>query len=211
MAVKGHRLFLYDHTIPSCPTENPSFNFHRVGICGDNNPGPDLLTLEQHIANIANPSERLFLKIDVEGAEWDVFSTISRDTLARFDQIVIELHWFSHLNDPLFAGKLIKSLEKINEQFTLYHVHGNNCAPITKVNGFVVADVIEVSYVRTSLVTRSASKTVYPSPLNKGNTPHFYDHALLFYPFLPSSAELEQIRDMVDRVGADYQPTPRPA
>lgn len=209
MAARGHRLFLYDHTIPGCPTDNSAFNFARVGICGGNAPGPDLMTLEQHMANIPDLSQRLMLKIDVEGAEWDVFSSIDAKTLARYDQIVAEFHWFRNLSDPNYANLITKSLEIINSQFTLYHVHANNCAPILKVDGFFVADVIEVSYVRTSLIDRTPSKTVYPSELNKANRPDFYDHALLFYPFLPNSADQEQIDAMVRRVSADYQPTPR--
>jgi len=209
MAARGHRLFLYDHSIPNAPTVNKAFHFHRKGICGENSPGSDLLTLEQHMANISDLSPRLMLKIDVEGAEWDVFSTVGPDILSRFDQIVAEFHWFRNLNDENYARDLKRSLEVLNKDFTLYHVHANNCAPVLTVHGFCVADVIEVSYVRTSLVERRASATVYPSALNKANRPDFYDHPLLFYPFLPASADIAQIAAMVERVRGDYQPTPR--
>ena len=46
MAARGHRLFLYDHSIPNAPTVNEAFHFHRKGICGENPPGSDLLTLQ---------------------------------------------------------------------------------------------------------------------------------------------------------------------
>lgn len=203
MAGRGHRLFMYDHTIDGVPGAHPAFTFMRQGICASGQAGGDLLPLEDHLANIADASDRLMLKIDVEGHEWSVFANISQELLGRFDQIMIEFHWLHLLKDPGFATQAARALGNINEQFTLYHIHANNCCELHIVEGFPVADVIEVSYVRTSTVTRRPSTTVYPTSLNKANHPLYHDHALLFFPFLPLGIPAGNIEEVVSRIVAE--------
>ena len=98
-----------------------------------------------------------------------------------------------------------ESLKRITQQFTLFHVHANNCASICVVHGLPVASVLEISFVRTSLVKRRPSRTVYPSVLNKANHPHFIDHALLFYPFLPTAVEPERVDEVLTRMDLQYR------
>lgn len=138
--------------------------------------------------------------MDIEGAEWDVLSSINPFMLGAFDQIVLEIHNLAYLGDREFADKVLRSLRTLTGQFTLFHVHANNCAGLHIVGGFAVADVLELSFVRTSLVERSPSKTVYPC-INKANHPLYHDHALLFYPFLPDSCE--KVSDVVRLIAAE--------
>jgi len=90
MASLGHRAFMFDHTISAAPDNHELFLFHKLGICASGQPEENLRTLEEHIYSIADLSERLILKIDVEGYEWAVFAQLDPKTLARFDQILVE-------------------------------------------------------------------------------------------------------------------------
>jgi len=54
--------------------------------------------------------------------------------------------------------------------------------------------------VRTSLVRRRPSGTVFPTSLNKSNHAPSHDHALLFYPFLPMAVSDEPVHDVVRRL-----------
>jgi hypothetical protein len=200
MARQGRNIFMYDHTIAESPAQHSRFNFHRRGICAEGQSSPDLATLETHLGQIKPSSDRLILKLDVEGHEWGVFATICDETLERFDQILVELHWLDNLRIDTFRNTVKQALTNINSQFTLFHVHANNCRELSVVEGFMVADVIEVSYVRTSLVRRKPSTIVYPSSLNKANYPGRHDYPLLFFPFLPSCVGPEQIDDVVHRL-----------
>ena len=76
-------------------------------------------------------------------------------------------------------------LEKLNERFTLFHVHANNIAPLAAVGGFVVAPVLELSYVRSNLVERRPSLTWYPTAPDFANDPGIPDTRLWFFPFVP--------------------------
>ena len=67
----------------------------------------------------------MILKMDVEGAEWEILSCINENILARFDQIVLEYH------ELLAADKekeklIFSALSKINSKHKLIHLHGNN-------------------------------------------------------------------------------------
>jgi hypothetical protein len=185
---QGHRCFMYDHTIAQLPEHHDSFNWFKIGVSGSYDETDELLSISSHLNRIDH-SDRMILKIDVEGAEWDVFSTIDRDDLVRFEQIVGEFHWFMELDNPSFREKVYRSLRNITNEFTLFHVHANNCRPLGFAGGFAVADVLELSFVRNDLVRRSPSSQVWPSPLDKANNEIVTDHALLFYPFLPNASQ----------------------
>ena len=203
MARQNRRIFLFDHTIPELPSAHTNFNFQKKGICPSGVSNHELATLEEHINAVGGVREGSILKMDVEGHEWGVFSTSSDATLRNFDQIVVELHWLDNLRDPTFRETVQLALANLNSQFSLFHVHANNCRELSIVEGFMVADVIEVSYIRTNLVRRFPSRTVYPTSLNKGNYPGRHDYPLLFFPFLPMSVDAAQVNDVVTRLNLE--------
>ena len=65
--------------------------------------------------------------------------------------------------------------------------------------------MIEISYIRTELVDRQPSRTLYPTQINRGNHPNFFDLTLLFYPFLPTTVEAGEIDKMLTRITADVE------
>jgi hypothetical protein len=195
---------MFDHTIDALPDHHVNFHFYKIGIRG-NVPNDDMLTLEQHLHRNCDATS-LLLKIDVEGSEWDVFSSASYDVLSRFDQIVGEFHWLHQLSNAEFRLKFIESMKRLTEQFTIFHVHSNNCRPLAIVDGFTVADVLELSFVRTNLITRRESRSLYPSPLDQANNAIVHDHALLFYPFIPSCASNDDVRHLIEKIGAERLP-----
>jgi hypothetical protein len=204
MARQGRRVFLHDHTISKEPEEHELFDFRKKGICATGQSTVDLMPLDDHLATIPS-RKRLILKMDVEGAEWCVLATASQAILNQFDQILIEFHWLDNLRHPEFCATITRALKNINAQFTLFHVHANNCRELSIVDGFAVADVIEVSYVRASLVNRRPSTTIYPSGLNKANHPDHHDFPLLFFPFLPMSVSVDDVAGVVRRIDAEQR------
>jgi Methyltransferase FkbM domain len=59
-----------------------------------------------HLAN-----DNIFLKMDIEGAEYEVIPSMTRDTLAHFDQIALELHWLTRLNEDELYHRLMSMFE----------------------------------------------------------------------------------------------------
>ena len=197
MACEGRRVFLHDHTVEATPQQHENFRFSRKGICGEGMTSVELASLSEHIAVVGDFSKDAILKMDVEGFEWQVFATAERRTLANFNQIVIEVHWLEQL---IKEPHVEQSLKNLNEDFALFHVHSNNCTNIYIVDGFAVPSVLELSYVRKSLVSLSPSQTIYPTPLDKGNRSDVPDHPLFFYPFLPSVVSAEAIASVARRI-----------
>jgi Flp pilus assembly protein TadD len=190
MAERGHSVFLFDHTIDSLPATHPRFTWFREGITGGQRPEKGLFTLAEHMDKLPSGSQPIF-KIDVEGAEWAVLDEVSTDLLTRFEQIALEAHFLYRFEEPLFNARVQRGLRKLASHFTLCHVHANNFSPIRIVGGFPLPEALELTYIRSDLVRRTPSTTLYPTSIDRPNFPQFPDHLLWFFPFLPGSEAVQ--------------------
>ena len=189
LADAGFKVWQFDHTIPNAPVEHRNITFTREGVAEADKAEEDLFTIETHAERLGIDLDGAILKMDVEGAEWEVFETISEDTLGRFDQIFLELHGLGRLPKPRFARIFTTVMEKLNAQFTLFHVHANNARPLVPIENFFVPGLLEVSFVRTNLVARRSSETWYPTNLDFPNVAKRDDLNLWLYPFAPVSSK----------------------
>jgi hypothetical protein len=114
---------------------------------------------------------RSMMKVDVEGAEWDILPMWSIGELVKLDQLIIEFH-FIHAEppsglSPYFSNFYQTQMDKINRQlftkyrmiigrlnraFRLFHVHVNNSLPPVVVGGLRVPPLVECSFVNRDLV-----------------------------------------------------------
>jgi hypothetical protein len=153
LAQKGKRVFMYDHTIDGLPYEHPNLFFRKSGIGPSDTEDANLFTLTYHIeAEGLSERDDLILKLDVEGAEYDSILATPFEVLRMFRQVIIELHDLLRLGEPEFRQQFIQFMQKMTDCFTIVHVHGNNCRPISIVDGHVVADVIELSLFALTLL-----------------------------------------------------------
>ena len=82
----------------------------------------------------------IFLKLDIEGWEYNLFESFTDADLLKIKQLVIEFH------DP----RNIKILQRLQKTHYLVHFHGNNCCGSTTVDGIVIPNVFECTYIRKS-------------------------------------------------------------
>jgi hypothetical protein len=184
----GIPVYQFDHTVDAPPNPHGNFHFQRRGITAVADGANEFATLSQFLeANGHSCRRDLLLKLDVEGAEVDVLRTADSATLFCFRQVVVELHWLARVEDDGYRASILGALEKLNSSFTLFHVHANNHADLHIVDGFVIADVLELTYVRSDLAKPMPSRTVYPTQIDFPNHVGKPDHLLWFYPFLPST------------------------
>lgn len=141
------KTYIYDHTVdyPSVIKENVFFKKEGIGAILQG----QLNTLKNHLAENNDSGARFLLKLDIEGAEWDVLDSLEKEVLYNVPVLIIELHWLSTLADLLLYTRVLK---KINEQFVPFHIHPNNCARFLSINGKVFADVLEVTYIHKKYV-----------------------------------------------------------
>jgi len=145
----GKEIYMYDHTIDKLPTQNPKFNFFKIGLTGSLNT-PNLKTIEQLILiNNHQYENNLIMKMDIEDCEWDVFNAVSSETLNQFSQIVLEFHNLSPFLDNSKYNLVIDVLNKINLTHQSVHIHANSdtAVPHMMLN-LVLPELLEVTFVR---------------------------------------------------------------
>ena len=174
MAKRGYDVYMYDHTIETLPYERPEFHFHKCGIASKEIVSPTMKTLENLLHNNCHMNvNNMILKMDVEGAEWEVLASVNENILARFDQIVLEYHGLLEVDEK--KDKVISlALSKINSTHKLIHLHGNNYGTSVCLADRVFPNVLEATYVRKGLpsIIWSNEEVELPLDIDEPNDPY---------------------------------------
>lgn len=139
------QVVMFDHTIPPPQHLTSNMNFEKIGIAATES--ENFTTIEKIISTLPEESD-LILKIDVEGAEWEVLESLTPNALLRFRQIAAEFHNLHSLHDSEQFNRIVKSLSKISQTHFLANFHVNNWASYQLIAGVPFPDVVEVTYVR---------------------------------------------------------------
>lgn len=169
-------IYQYDHTISNLPEENSKFHWEKLGVCGRyNEMQSNLKTLTMLVdKNGHNHEDNMILKIDVEGAEYEVLANLPVDTLKKFSQIVIEYH---DLTNVTRGGNIISALERLNITHQLVHIHANNFLPYVSVQGKVLPQLLECTYLSKEKYKFKESQRVFPTELDRAN---YYRHPEIY-------------------------------
>lgn len=166
MAGRNMDIYQYDHTVEAVPAEHPRFHYAKLGI-GPNLDDPDLITLEKMLEDNGHAkSARMILKMDVEGAEWDVLDGMRSNTLGRFDQLIVEFHGLEFLGQESFLLRADRTFRNIAHTHVPIHIHGNNYAGMEVVKGIPVPHVIEVTYARRDRFEFIENEEIFPTHLD---------------------------------------------
>ncbi|TPI60399.1 FkbM family methyltransferase [Mesorhizobium sp. B3-1-3] len=170
----GIEVHQYDHTIDGSPTIKEKLKFFKEKITSPY----DSSGVSLRDAVLRQRGKKLVLKCDIEGSEWDVFSTADNETLERFSQIVCEFHGFgSIVNDELHIN-MERALKNLQLLFSVVHVHANNSGPWLIIGGVPFPSVIEVTFARKSLYHFNESTEIFPTALDFPNAPSLPDFYL---------------------------------
>jgi hypothetical protein len=126
-------------------------------------------SFSEQISFLNLEDKKLFIKMDIERAEYDVFDDILKYS-SQISGIVMELHI---LNESMIDDA-INLLSNINRDFLLVHIHGNNCSKYyfsgSNIKG-EMPSVIELTFINKNLVknTRFAKSQKYPSNFDNPN------------------------------------------
>jgi len=174
----GKDIYMYDHTIDKLPTQNPKFNFFKIGLTGKLS-SPYLKTIEELILiNNHQNENNLLMKMDIEDCEWDVFNAVSSETLNRFSQIALEFHNLSPFMDNSKYNLVIDVLNKINLTHQSVHIHANSdiSVPHMMLN-LVLPELLEVTFVRKDDIKDSFKENdqTYPTAIDEPTFANFPD------------------------------------
>jgi len=173
------KCFGFDGTIDTYPYEyTTEINFIKKNIAAvENN---SLTNLHPLINNYNN----IFLKMDIEGCEYDWLLSLTENHLNRFAQIVIEFHGINDDSWNNTHSNKIKCFEKLKNTHYIVHAHANNDAA-TIMN---IPHVIELTYVNKKFFEEavpSLNKTIFPiDNLDFPNHNYANEISLFTYPFV---------------------------
>jgi FkbM family methyltransferase len=107
------KCFAFDGTIQSFPYYRNSIEWIPKNIGYLNT--EKTTNLKEYIQN----NNKIFLKMDIEGSEFNWLDSMTEMELEKFSQIVLEVHW------PFDIYRM-NMLKKLNTTHYIIHIHGNN-------------------------------------------------------------------------------------
>ena len=165
--------FLADASVERAPSEHPLITFEQKFI--GSSPEANFTGLEDWIAQRQVGTGDLLLQMDVEGAEYDIFTHLSETTLMQFRTIVIELHHLHNLFSRGSLALLTSFFRKLTMFHHVVHLHPNNCAPLVTRNGISVPPVLEVTLCRKDRCFLKAQKPSFSHSLDRPNVKEMPD------------------------------------
>ena len=136
--------FAFDGTIKSYPykyTKNITFVKKNIASHKNHN--------KVNLHGLINHYNNIFLKMDIEGCEYDWILSLNQHKLNKFKQIVMELHGINDDSKGILHNKKIECLKLLSKTHYIIHIHGNNYSVLH--DG--IPNVIEVTFLRKNLVT----------------------------------------------------------
>jgi hypothetical protein len=169
--------FAFDGTINNYPYEyTENISFIQKNIDGnDNDKNSNLFFLIHKYKDI-------FMKMDIEGGEYNWLLKVNEDQLKKFKQMVIEFHGITQDGWGHPYETKIKCLEKLQKTHYIIHAHGNNNSKVMK----NIPDVIELSFIRKDYfqTVPSLNTQLLPCHLDFPNDLRKKDIDLVLYPFV---------------------------
>lgn len=160
---------LFDHTVDQAAEINPRFTFDKEGLSYKKY--NQFNTLENHLIKYGNSTNKT-LKMDIEWCEWDVFETMPNYILNSFDQILCEFHvipvkyldihtpYFTEFHQSFYdqVNKILlekykRILNRIQQDYYVFHIHANNSIPCNLVNEELIPPLLELSLVNKKYVS----------------------------------------------------------
>jgi hypothetical protein len=173
LAEIGVRSFMADYSVEGTPVLNDLFDFEKLYLATHNEPGK-FVRLDDWIIGKKQDKGDLVLQMDIEGNEWPILADVSADTLSRFRIIVIELHGMDNLLTNPLGVEVFKSIfRKLNDQFSVVHLHPNNCCGQLHYQGVQIPRVVEVTLIRNDRYQKSSQvfDSIIPHELDVPNVP----------------------------------------
>ena len=166
VAARGAVVHQYDHTVDDPRPNDPRLIFHKkmIGVEADAECETLPALVRRHDRGHRRPN--IFLKIDIDGWEWPVFDEIDEADLGRIRQLTGEFHGFEFFRYSMWRQRLTRVVNKVARQFALVHVHANNFASTTVVDGIMLPNALEMTFINRACYPTEPSGEQFPSVLD---------------------------------------------
>lgn len=177
LAERGLQIYMYDHTITGLPQQHANFHFYKTGISHIDEPENSKLSMKTLISNNGDlGNNRLILKMDVEGAEWEFLENTPSEILNQFLQITFELH---RLTDIAHKEQIINCLNKLNMTHQAVWIHANNFGHIERAeDGLEIPAYIEITYLNKAVYQTESGSCNFPLAIDMPDSPGIEEYIL---------------------------------
>jgi hypothetical protein len=171
--VPVHQYDCFNTTRPMCLFGDTIFHEECVGDTTETVDGRFFDTVKNQLAKNGDRANRIVLKIDVEGAEWESLLAAPDEMFRQTDQMAVEFHWAE--NDALdwvHDERYLRVIARLREHFEVAHIHFNNASCVDDLSPFP-SHAFEVLFVnkRLAVVSSPARNATVPHPLDAPNNP----------------------------------------
>lgn len=163
----GMDLFLADKSVVKANLD-VKHNFLSKFIGCTNN--DDFITMDNWTKNKVNDGDDLLLQMDIEGAEYNAFISMSDSLISSFRIMVIEFHDLQRIWSKFSFDVISNVFKKILQTHICVHIHPNNCCGIDVQEGIEIPRVAEFTFIRKDRVKKTISNNTFPNPLDFDNT-----------------------------------------
>ena len=177
----------FDGTVNSFPTTSENIRFHKKNI------GPTNSDSITNWHSYLDEYKNVFVKMDIEGSEYEWIDTLTAKHLSHILQLVIEFH------SPYKNEQHWKMIDKLNTTHYLVHIHGNNFAPTVSFTpnplNATLPDVFECTFVRKTAFAACPAYNVTPFPVPELDTPNCRvrpDIPLTGYPYVRTNNAIKE-------------------
>lgn len=169
------RSFGFDCGIRNIEAQSRLFSFipHCIGsanhILKNQTASGYTSTFSQQISFLQIMDKDVFVKMDIEGGEYEVFDDILKHS-GMINGIVLKLH----IMKEGMIEEAAKLLSKLNDDFLLLHIHGNNVSRFyisgENIKG-KMPNIIELTFINKRLVKdfRKIKYKAYPTKIDSPN------------------------------------------
>lgn len=146
IAELGIKVLQFDHTVQYPPVNHPNFIFTKIAW-GEASSESEI-SLSKILSHFNLIGHELFLKFDVEGAEWNNLPFVTPEILKQCRLIVGEFHSMHMINDINNFIRIMDTFNKLCLNHTLIHIHANNYGNVHNILGITIPEVIELTFLR---------------------------------------------------------------
>ena len=167
-ANRNIKVFLADASVNAPTATDDLFDFIPMFIGSMNN--DSYLTLDKWVnSKIPDTSKELLLQMDIERAEYEVFHSLSEKTINRFRIMVIEFHDLDEIWNYPFFKVMSRVFKKILQTHHCVHIHPNNIANKSKLNGIETVQAMEFTFYKKERINKVQHQTSFPHKLDRDN------------------------------------------
>jgi hypothetical protein len=119
--------------------------------------------------NAINVHADYILQMDIEGGEYPVIFDTPLSVFKKFRIMVVEFHNMGMLFNRDAFMFLKEVFYKLLREFSVVHIHPNNCCAVITNDKYDVPNVIEFTFYRRDFIKHAPSELSFPHPLDSPN------------------------------------------